>query len=105
MRGINRRGGTLMWTQNIIAVELGRGMQLASRMTALWVATVLAHCPWLGSQFQQSHRALVHGQLRLEHDDKIEQGNRDSCIRGMFSVIFCCLWHRKRCWTTIWVAP
>jgi hypothetical protein len=55
-------------------------------MTALWVATVLAHCPRLGLQLWQGRRALVHGQLRSEHDDKIEQGQQGSSRAG---AVFC----------------
>jgi hypothetical protein len=55
-------------------------------MTALWAATVLAHCPRLGLQFWQGCHALVHGRLHLEHDDKIEQGQQESLCAG---AVFC----------------
>ncbi len=56
-------------------------------MTALWAATMLVHCPRLGLQFWQGRRALAHGQLRSEHDDKIEQGQQGSLHVG---AVFCC---------------
>jgi hypothetical protein len=87
MRGINGCGGRPMWTQNLATVELGRCTQSVSQMTALWVATLLAHCPRLGSQFLQGRHALAHGQLHLEHDDKIKQGQQGSLHAG---AVFCC---------------
>jgi len=50
-------------------------------MTALWAATVLEHFPRLGSQFRQGRRALAHGQLRSEHVDEIEQGQRGCWLK------------------------
>jgi hypothetical protein len=75
-----------MRAQNLAAVELGRCSQLVSRMTALWAATVLVHCPWLESQFWQGCRALAHRQLRSEHIDEIEQGQQGS-LRA--EAVFC----------------
>jgi hypothetical protein len=86
MRGINGHDGRPKWTQNLAAVELRRCTRLASWMTALWVATVLAHRPQLGLQFWQGPHALAHGQLRLEHDDKIKQGQQGFLCAG---AVFC----------------
>jgi hypothetical protein len=55
-------------------------------MTALWAATVLEHPPWLESQFWKGCCALVHGQLRLEHIDEIEQGQQGS---SRVEAVFC----------------
>ena len=78
MRGINGRGGRPMRSRNLPEAERGRLSRLASRMTALWAATVLEHFPRPGSQFRQGRRALAHGQLRSEHVDEIEQGQHGS---------------------------
>jgi hypothetical protein len=78
MRGINGRGGKPMRSQNLPEAERGRLLRLASRMTALWAATVLVHFPRPGLQFWQGRRALAHGQLRSEHVDEIEQGQQGS---------------------------
>ncbi len=55
-------------------------------MTALWVSTVLEQHPWLELQFWQGRRALAHGQLGLEHINKIEQGQQESLRAG---AVFC----------------
>ena len=78
MSGINGRGGRPRRSQNLPDAERGRLSRLASRMTALWAATVLEHFPRPGSQFRQGRRALAHGQLRSEHVDEIEQGQQGS---------------------------
>ena len=78
MRGINGRGGKPRCSRNLPDAERGRLSRLASRMTALWAATMLEHFPRLGSQFRQGRRALAHGQLRSEHVDEIEQGQQGS---------------------------
>jgi hypothetical protein len=86
MRGINGRGGKPMRSRNLPEAERGRLSRLASRMTALWAATVLAHFPRPGSQFRQGRRALAHGQLRSEHVNKIEQGQQRS---SRAEAVFC----------------
>jgi hypothetical protein len=59
---------------------------LASRMTALWAATVLVHRPRLESQFRQGRRALADEQLRSKHVDEIEQGQQGS---SRVEAVFC----------------
>ena len=86
MRGINGRGGRPMRSRNLPEAERGRLSRLASRMTALWAATVLEHFPRPGSQFRQGRRALAHGQLRSEHVDEIEQGQQGS---SRAEAVFC----------------
>ncbi len=86
-RGINGHGGRPKRARNLADVELGRLLRLASRMTALWALTVLEDHPWLESQLWQGRRALVHGQLRSEHVDKIEQGQQGS---SRAEAVFCC---------------
>ena len=86
MRGINGRGGRPMRARNLADVERGRLSRLASRMTALWAATVLVHLPRLESQFRLGRRALAHGQLRSEHVDEIEQGQQGS---SRAEAVFC----------------
>jgi hypothetical protein len=86
MRGINGHGGRPMRAQNLTDVERGRLSRLASRMTALWAATVLVHLPRLESQFWQGRHALAHGQLRSEHVDKIKQGQQGS---SRAEAVFC----------------
>jgi hypothetical protein len=86
MRGINGRGGKPRRSRNLPDVERGRLSQLASRMTVLWVATVLEHFPRLGLQFRQGRLALAHGQLLSEHVDKIEQGQQGS---SRAEAVFC----------------
>jgi hypothetical protein len=88
MRGINGRHSRPMRSRNLPDAERGRLSQLASRMTALWVATVLEHFPRLGLQFWQGRSALAHGQLRSEHVDEIEQGQHGSSREE--AVVFCC---------------
>ena len=84
--GINGRGSRPMRARNLANVERGRLLRLASRMTALWAATVLEHLPWLESQFWQGCRALAHGLLRSEYVDKIEQGQQGS---SRAEAVFC----------------
>ena len=86
MRGINGRGSRPMRSRNLPEAERGRLSRLASRMTALWAATVLEHFPRPGSQFRQGRRALAHGQLRSEHVDEIEQGQQGS---SRAEAVFC----------------
>ena len=78
MRGISGCGGRPIWAQNLADVELGRLLQLASQMTALWELTLLEHLPWLESQVRQSRHALVHGLLCSEYVDEIKQGQQGS---------------------------
>ena len=75
-----------MRAQNLANVERGRLSRLASRMTALWAATVLEHLPRLELQFRQGRRALAHGQLCSEHIDEIEQGQQGS---SRAEAVFC----------------
>jgi hypothetical protein len=75
-----------MRAQNLANVERERLPVLASRMTALWAAILLEHFPRLEPQFWQGLRALVHGQLHLEHVHKIEQGYQGS---SRAEAVFC----------------
>jgi hypothetical protein len=105
MRGINGRSGRPMRARNLADEERGRLSRLASRMTALWAATVLEHFPRLGSQFWQGRRALAHGQLRSEHVDEIEQGQQGS---SRAEAVFCCFPStvgREAVVDAIWAAP
>jgi len=86
MRGIYECDARLMRAQNLANVERERLPVLASRMTALWAAILLEHFPRLESQFWQGLRALVHGQLHLEHVHKIEQGYQGS---SRAEAVFC----------------